>query len=670
MTAANVHPCRARRRWTIPAVLCAVSLATVAHGTQLPGDLATTDPSPGLQDGPSLSPAAVLERLSASGTDLSILVGLAPEDEREAVRPLVVSGLAGADASLRALPADDQGHDRAALIAARVGLLAAVLAPSSQSIAQLESRAQLLSETRFDMTAAEALRRVTLAGLKTVIAQRPRDAPPTPSTPPTPATPASDDPDTLDLLTSLLDFPVGEDPLSTAPAAVHAEALAWRVIASSQSGRPAALAALSDSVQRGPLALRGRAQWRWEVLDAEVRARVAMSALNTARKATPKEAAEAADPLLRAWRGGRQAQRDQSDLRGLVSRVALVLSRSDAAAIAAEAAALPQDLMLIWARARATGAPGDAHARAVLTRLAAGSSGEAPGALAALATAAAATGESAVPHWDALLTRFRDSAEAREALRAAAAAAEDPANPERGATLEVLLRAAPDDPRAPAWRLELAETRADSDPARAFDLLRDIPASADPATRAESLAAGTRAARSLLAAAASPRPDLAAALRAAVAWADKHDPSLRNPLTLALADTLALVPADAPEARRLYGSLLALRPQLPRPLRIAAQIGAARLATPDSRAAAFTALAAIADELDGPPQDAPPPRPARSPEFWAVWAEMLRLMAADNQNGQRSAQIRLRVRQLRVIDPALGGGPPAQTIADIERSLR
>jgi len=661
VTVTNALRRRTRLRRSIPALLCAASLPTLVHGTQRTGDLAPLNPPQELQEGSSLGPAALLERLSAAGTDLSILVGLAPEDEREAVRPLVVSALASADASLRALPPADPTRDRAALIAARAGLLAGVIAPSSHSIAHLASRAQLLSETRFDTTAAEALRRVTLAGLKIVIAQR---------TPGTPSTPATDDPDTLDLLTSLLDFPVGEDPLSTAPAAVHAEALAWRVLAAPASGRPAALAALSDSVQRGPLALRGRAQWRWEVLDAEVRARAAMSALDSTRRATPREAAEAADPLLRAWRAGRAAQRDSGDLRGLVSRVALVLSRSDPAALAAEAAALPQDLMLIWARARVAGSPRDAHARAVLKRLADGSSAEAPGALAALATAAAATDESAVPHWDALLTRFRDSVEAREALRAAAAAAEDPSNTERGATLEVLLRTAPDDPRSPAWRLELAETRADSDPAKAFDLLRDIPASADPATRAESLAAGTRAARVLLATASSPSPNLAPALRAAVAWADKHDPSLRDPLTLALADTLALAPADAPEARRLYASLLALRPPLPRAMRIAAQIGAARLATPDSRPAAFTALAALADELDAPPQDAQPSRPARPPEFWAVWAEMLRLMADDNQNGQRSAQIRLRVRQLRVIDPSLGGGPPAQSITDIERSLR
>lgn len=667
MTGTSPRARRSRHWGSVLAILVGASLDSHALGAARASGAFARNPHQEPREGSSLSPGAVLERLSASGADLSILVGLAPEDEREAVRPLVMSALAGAEAALRALPADDPGRGRAGLIAARAGLLAAVLAPASESNAQLASSAQLLSETRFDTTAAEALRRVTLAGVKAVMAQRGRSAA---SIPGSSAPPAPADPDTMELLASLLDFPVGDDPLSTAPAAVHAEALAWRVIASTPSERPAALAALSEGVQRGPLALRGRAQWRWEVLEAEVRARAAMGALEIARPASPREVAEAAEPLLRAWRAGRVAQREASDLRGLVSRIALVLARADPAALAAEAASLPQDLMLIWSRARAAGLPGDAHARAVLTRLAAGSSAEAPGALAALAGAAAATGESAVPHWDALLTRFRDSAEAREALRAAAAAAEDSGNPERGVTLEVLLRAAPDDARAPAWRLELAETRADSDPAKAFDLLRDIPASADPATRAESLAAGTRAARALLSAAKSARRDLVPALRAAVGWAEKHDPSLRDPLTLALADALALAPGDAPEARRLYGTLLAVRPPLPRSMRVAAQIGAARLATPDTRGAAFAALAALADELDSPPADAPPPRPARPAEYWAVWAEMLRLMAADNESGQRSAQIRLRIRQLRVIDPALGGGPPAQAIAEIERALR
>lgn len=95
---------------------------------------------------------------------------------------------------------------------------------------------------------------------------------------------------------------------------------------------------------------------------------------------------------------------------------------------------------------------------------------------------------------------------------------------------------------------------------------------------------------------------------------------------------------------------------------------------------AFQRLLAIAGELDRPVgvegQAGYSPRPEL---FWASWCEMLEILALDNLRrgtpggdegeGDRSATIRLHIRNLQLIDPALGGSPWAKRIHAVEESL-
>jgi hypothetical protein len=48
---------------------------------------------------------------------------------------------------------------------------------------------------------------------------------------------------------------------------------------------------------------------------------------------------------------------------------------------------------------------------------------------------------------------------------------------------------------------------------------------------------------------------------------------------------------------------------------------------------------------------------------------MLEVLLSENADGQRSPQARLRIRALRTIDPALGGGDAARRIAAVEAAV-
>jgi hypothetical protein len=88
----------------------------------------------------------------------------------------------------------------------------------------------------------------------------------------------------------------------------------------------------------------------------------------------------------------------------------------------------------------------------------------------------------------------------------------------------------------------------------------------------------------------------------------------------------------------------------------------AQRATGDSTAA-FATLRSLVDVLENAPAS------QRPPEFFAAWADMLEILAADNAGGRRSEQIRLRITHLRSLDATLGSPESAERIDMVARSI-
>jgi hypothetical protein len=81
-------------------------------------------------------------------------------------------------------------------------------------------------------------------------------------------------------------------------------------------------------------------------------------------------------------------------------------------------------------------------------------------------------------------------------------------------------------------------------------------------------------------------------------------------------------------------------------------------------AGSMAQLRAVAD-----PWEELPPSRVRPAEVWDAWAGMLELLAADNADRRRDSTIAVRVRALRALDPALGGGSAGRRIEAVERTL-
>ncbi len=62
-------------------------------------------------------------------------------------------------------------------------------------------------------------------------------------------------------------------------------------------------------------------------------------------------------------------------------------------------------------------------------------------------------------------------------------------------------------------------------------------------------------------------------------------------------------------------------------------------------------------------------RSITGPTYWMAWAELLEMLAEDNDDGSRSPTIRLQVRRLRVLDASLGGPPSRARIEAVARGL-
>lgn len=170
--------------------------------------------------------------------------------------------------------------------------------------------------------------------------------------------------------------------------------------------------------------------------------------------------------------------------------------------------------------------------------------------------------------------------------------------------------------------------------------------------------------RAMLANSTNPVADgqaMARTVEAALAWTDPADRSRVARLRVALAEGYAA--AGDSRAVALYDQLLATEPPPVSPMKLV--IGKARAQrTAGEPSAAFATLRSLVDVLENASGG------TRPPEFFSAWADMLEILAADNQGGRRSDQIRLRIAHLRAADSALGTPETAERIDMIERSLR
>lgn len=205
------------------------------------------------------------------------------------------------------------------------------------------------------------------------------------------------------------------------------------------------------------------------------------------------------------------------------------------------------------------------------------------------------------------------------------------------------------------------------DPATLADALEALRAAKEPDAKVLADAAIDSAivyGRALVTNSTAPVTDGQALVRtaeAALTWVGEADRARTTQLRVALADGYAAA-GDA-RAIPLYDQLLATEPPPVSPMLLVIRKARAQRAAGDP-AAAFATLRSLVDVLE----NAPPAQ--RPPEFFAAWADMLEILAADNAGGRRADQIRLRIAHLRSLDKSLGSPDAAERIDMIEGSLR
>ncbi len=230
----------------------------------------------------------------------------------------------------------------------------------------------------------------------------------------------------------------------------------------------------------------------------------------------------------------------------------------------------------------------------------------------------------------------------------------------------------PHSPRIDQWRLErarlLLEPSPEQDRAAGLALLESISAQAPSAAEADALYERQQGAviddlRARLSAA---RRDgnvddvrrlggqIAAEARRAAAWAGSR---ARPSLDRFLADRAdGQVESGKPDdAAGVYRDLIGRQAAVPGgPARLGLGLGRALLLAGDDERA-FAALREAAAPFDAAEQSA-----TRPEEYWHAWTLMLEVLAA--REGNRAGALRVHVRRLEGIDPALGGEPWASRI--------
>jgi hypothetical protein len=88
-------------------------------------------------------------------------------------------------------------------------------------------------------------------------------------------------------------------------------------------------------------------------------------------------------------------------------------------------------------------------------------------------------------------------------------------------------------------------------------------------------------------------------------------------------------------------------------------------------AGAFATLKDLTAALDQPVQtgEGEGEAAARPPIFWEAWAEMLEMLAGANKDGARTAEMRLQLKRLALIDEGFGGGAAGERIRAVGDAL-
>ncbi|MGD9689986.1 MAG: hypothetical protein AB7K52_10075 [Phycisphaerales bacterium] len=609
----------------------------------------------GVVDPPALESAARdLDGLSARGVDRAVLVGLAGEHEARAVSEVASRAADAAGAS---------GEDGAALVHGRARLLLAACASDpAQRRAEARRARTLLESTRLARTAPEGLRRVSLAAAMWLAGEADPAA--------AGALPGSAREEAIELIASVLEFPVGTDAARTVPRSLRLEALALRYGLSPLDQREAARREVEAAMDSGEFE---------EAFEDEVAARfgLALDGASTASFDTTDAGVDVAlagrllEPLAeRAARWGTAPDPGLHERAGpLRERIRFSIERAGI-----DPAALPPGVRLAWAQAAlARGTKPDA-ARVILRAIAAEQGALAPEALWTQAEDARRRQQpaEAAGFFVEFARRFPSDRRAPEALRVAELQAETGADerlarqvyqqrigtPEQARAAERLARAMMSGSERDQFArlveaLEILDEarRADAAAAERLGTLQNQLISAFRVWTKEQLAPSERGVSTALALRSWTGAQPGAADRVAIA-------------ALLAGEHLSRFPSRSAEARESLGRALpALATEADRHQAIDAL---ARLARPDrpreDAEAVFAILLGVHERATGQPGP-------RSGSFWHAWAEMLAIMAARNQSGDRTGQIRLRIRQLELIDPALGGAPWAERIGAIESKL-
>lgn len=228
--------------------------------------------------------------------------------------------------------------------------------------------------------------------------------------------------------------------------------------------------------------------------------------------------------------------------------------------------------------------------------------------------------------------------------------------------------------RGSAGGLALAESELRQHPepdaavlARALDALSAVASDAPEAARAAQLGAAAveaalvRARKEL---AKFPTAESSGALaRVAQLGIDWHtarkEPAGAARAKVALAE--AMVAAGDKRAVDLYRELLSIEPPPDQPLRMTVGLARAQRASGDV-VGAFATYRGMVELLEE--------EPTKRPEYFVAWADMLQVLASDNATGHRNGQIKLRITQLRSIDPELGSPEAKETIEMVETMIK
>lgn len=597
---------------------------------------------------PASPPAAArsLDELAAGGLDTAVLAGVPTPAERTAV----LSGARRAMDAARAIRGPAEAAAGAALLAGRA---AALLAGASAGEDRAAARADAMAALRgaeSAVTAAEALRRTTLAAALLL------GAPPS----------ADEQAEADDLLAGVLDLPAGPDPLMQAPPAVLREA--WLVQVAGATSPEEARRRAQAAAERIPALAGSRAL-------AEAETAAALRRLHRAQAAWDESALT---PLARHLEAGPAP--DPASRRLLAAKILAAGEPAPSAATPGAARA--------WALGWAALDRGEPAAASALLARAAAALPPAAGA-AVLEDAAGALAPHSPAHAAALLLdlsrrptapRERRGGAAAEAARLLLALSD----PNLDATLDAALALVSEHTPSRQGPLAAAALVARADRTRGAPTLADARWAAATARWLTSpgppASAGARAAAALIepvadALAAAPNAPPAEAvsrltlLETDVAAAASRDgpllPTLRR-VRYRLAQVRARLgekPAIAELAAMLAAGAAAGLPGGDAELRLALAAGQAAVG---DHAAAVGTLTPLVDAIDaGDAGITPRTRPGA---YWLAWAGILESLHA-GADAERRAQIRLRVRRLRVIDPAFGGGPAAARIDAIAAAV-